>query len=251
MKAAELREHTVEELEVELVERKRELFDLKVRQSSHEEIESHKLKALRRDIARIKTVLRQYRIVIDKTGLDESTVRSALETAKWSPNQASARSQIAQVVATTGVDEQLAKEALAARNGSSLDAIDAIRVAQSLAAKTADGSAKAVFSAFRRLRRDGFEQSDAYRSAAQSISMEKTGAPEKLARMALADSNYSMKKAAALIETTNRVAAATGASAIRARSTLEGARENEKRAIARLKARASKQKRSANKSDVQ
>jgi large subunit ribosomal protein L29 len=244
MKAAELREHSIEELEVELVERKRELFQLKVRQSSHEEIESHQLKTLRRDIARIRTVLRQYGLVIEKTGLDETTVRSELVAANWEPAKAVDRSKVAQVMTTTGAEEALAKEALAARNGSTVDAIDAVRVAQTVASKT-DSSPKAAFTAFRRLRRDGFEASDVYRKVAEGLTLEKTGASEKLARMALSDSNYNMKKAAALIEASNRVAEATGASVIRARSALEAAGEKETLAVARLKARANKAKRAA------
>ncbi|MFH1377187.1 MAG: 50S ribosomal protein L29 [Planctomycetota bacterium] len=244
MKAAELRERSVEELEVALVERKRELFQLKVRQSSHEEIESHQLKTLRRDIARIRTVLRQYGLVIEKTGLDEATVRSELVSANWEPSKAVDRSKVAQVMTTTGAEEALAQEALAARDGSAIEAIEAVRIAQAIAAKT-DSTPKTAFTEFRRLRRDGFEASDVFRKVAESLTLEKTGASEKLARMALSDSNYSMKKAASLIEASNRVAEATGASAIAARSALEAAGEKEKLAVARLKARANKAKRAA------
>ena len=57
MKAADLREKSVEELNEELVALRREQFNLRMSQSTGELAQVHQHKQVRRDIARVKTVL--------------------------------------------------------------------------------------------------------------------------------------------------------------------------------------------------
>lgn len=57
MKASELREKTVEELNAELLELLREQFNLRMQKSTGQLAQSHNLKTVRRNIARVKTVL--------------------------------------------------------------------------------------------------------------------------------------------------------------------------------------------------
>ncbi len=57
MKASELREMSAEALEKEVESRKRELLDIRCQVSLGEDIRPHQLKTLRREIARINTVL--------------------------------------------------------------------------------------------------------------------------------------------------------------------------------------------------
>jgi len=60
MKAAELRERSAEELREAYEERRQELFELNVRKDVADEADNPlKIRALRRDIARIKTLLRE------------------------------------------------------------------------------------------------------------------------------------------------------------------------------------------------
>ena len=59
MKAQELREKTVEELNAELITQLQEQFKLRMQASTDQLKQTHLLKQTRRDIARIKTVLQQ------------------------------------------------------------------------------------------------------------------------------------------------------------------------------------------------
>ncbi|WP_025674320.1 50S ribosomal protein L29 [Salinivibrio socompensis] len=57
MKAQELREKTVEQLNEELMGLLREQFNLRMQAATGQLQHTHTLKAVRRDIARVKTVL--------------------------------------------------------------------------------------------------------------------------------------------------------------------------------------------------
>ncbi len=59
MKAQDLNEKTVEELNQELLSQLEEQFKLRMQKSTGQLNQTHLMKQLRRDIARIKTVLRQ------------------------------------------------------------------------------------------------------------------------------------------------------------------------------------------------
>ena len=57
MKAQDLREKNVEELNAELLNLLREQFNLRMQAATGQHQQTHTLKAVRRDIARVKTVL--------------------------------------------------------------------------------------------------------------------------------------------------------------------------------------------------
>lgn len=59
MKASELRSKTTEELEKELVSLNKEHFGFRMQQSTGQLAQTHLLKQVKRDIARIKTVLNE------------------------------------------------------------------------------------------------------------------------------------------------------------------------------------------------
>lgn len=59
MKASELREKSVEELNAQLVDLLKEQFNLRLRKSTGQLNQSHLLRQARRDIARVKTLLTQ------------------------------------------------------------------------------------------------------------------------------------------------------------------------------------------------
>lgn len=59
MKASELRELTVEELQTKLTELKEELFNLRFQLAVNQLENSNRISAVKKDIARVSTVLRQ------------------------------------------------------------------------------------------------------------------------------------------------------------------------------------------------
>ena len=59
MKAQELREKSVEELNTELLNLLREQFNLRMQTASGQLQQTHLLKQVRRDVARVKTLLTQ------------------------------------------------------------------------------------------------------------------------------------------------------------------------------------------------
>ncbi len=59
MKASELREKSVDELNAELIELSKEQFNLRMQHATGQLNQTHQLKQVRRNIARVKTVLNQ------------------------------------------------------------------------------------------------------------------------------------------------------------------------------------------------
>ncbi|MDI9490047.1 MAG: 50S ribosomal protein L29 [Clostridiaceae bacterium] len=66
MKATELREMTTAELNQELVELKEQLFRLRFQHATNQLDNPMELKTVRRDLARVKTVLREIEITEEK-----------------------------------------------------------------------------------------------------------------------------------------------------------------------------------------
>ena len=59
MRASELREKSVEELQEQLIELRKEQLSMRMQQATGQLGETHKVREVRRDVARIKTVLAQ------------------------------------------------------------------------------------------------------------------------------------------------------------------------------------------------
>lgn len=57
MKASELRDKSAEELKAELENLRREQFNLRMAMGSGQGVKTHRVREVRRDIARIKTVI--------------------------------------------------------------------------------------------------------------------------------------------------------------------------------------------------
>ena len=66
MKASELKELTVEELQTKLTELKTELFNLRFQLAVNQLENSNRLGAVKKDIARVSTVIRQREIAGEK-----------------------------------------------------------------------------------------------------------------------------------------------------------------------------------------
>lgn len=59
MKASELKEKSVEELNQELLDLAREQFNLRMQKGTGQLSQPHRMKTVRRDIARVKTILNE------------------------------------------------------------------------------------------------------------------------------------------------------------------------------------------------
>lgn len=59
MKAAELRDKTTEELQTQLLELLKEQFTRRVQKATGQMAQTHEIKQLRHDIARVKTVINE------------------------------------------------------------------------------------------------------------------------------------------------------------------------------------------------
>ena len=59
MKASELREKSIEELQQELLKLRKEQFQYRMQKATGQLGQSHLLKEVRRDIARVKTIINQ------------------------------------------------------------------------------------------------------------------------------------------------------------------------------------------------
>lgn len=68
MKAAELRDKTISELKASLSGARREQFKLRLNKAGGEMTKTHKIKAVRRDIARINTVINEKQAKDKKEG---------------------------------------------------------------------------------------------------------------------------------------------------------------------------------------
>lgn len=67
MKANELREKDIEALEAELIEQRKEQFNLRMQQSTGQLARPDQVKRVRREIARIKTVINEKSKAGDKS----------------------------------------------------------------------------------------------------------------------------------------------------------------------------------------
>lgn len=62
MKATEIRELSVEELQVKLVELKKELFNLRLQHATNQLENPTRIADVKRDIARVNTILREHQL---------------------------------------------------------------------------------------------------------------------------------------------------------------------------------------------
>ncbi len=62
MKASELRESPIEELEIKLKDLKEELFNLRFQLAINQLENPARIKAVKKDIARVSTVIREYQL---------------------------------------------------------------------------------------------------------------------------------------------------------------------------------------------
>jgi large subunit ribosomal protein L29 len=73
MKAQELREMTIEELKDQLEDLLDELANLRIQSATHQLANPSRIRIVKRDIARIKTILREYELGISEPKTTSTT----------------------------------------------------------------------------------------------------------------------------------------------------------------------------------
>ena len=71
MKATDFRNNTIEELKGKLEDSLDELANLRIQKATHQLVNPSRIKLVKKDIARIKTLLREYELGISQPALEE------------------------------------------------------------------------------------------------------------------------------------------------------------------------------------
>ena len=83
-----MREETADGLAERLKEMQKALFDHRTRIAAGEGANPHLARSSRRDIARLKTLLRAIEIVSEKCGCERDEAKKFLDESRWSINRA-------------------------------------------------------------------------------------------------------------------------------------------------------------------
>jgi ribosomal protein L29 len=95
LKVKQLREESTGRLREILAETKESLFKYRLRIASGEGANPHEAREMRRDIARIETLLNSITLVSSKAKVDEDAARTSLEGNNWNIEKASAAASAA------------------------------------------------------------------------------------------------------------------------------------------------------------
>lgn len=93
LKVKAMREESVGRLRELLSEAQDRLFKHKIRIASGENVNPHEAREMRREIARLKTLLRAIELVSKRAGVDEATAKASLDAAKWNIERAVAKAK--------------------------------------------------------------------------------------------------------------------------------------------------------------
>jgi len=83
LKVKALREESTGRLRELLAETQDRLFRHKLRIASGEGVNPHEARSMRRDIARLKTLLRAVELVAERAGVNEAAARASLDSNGW------------------------------------------------------------------------------------------------------------------------------------------------------------------------
>jgi ribosomal protein L29 len=95
LRVRQLREESTERLREMLGETKEKLFKHKLRIASGEGVNPHEAREMRRDAARLTTLLRAVAIVRERAGVDEEVARASLDQSGWDIGRAVRTARIA------------------------------------------------------------------------------------------------------------------------------------------------------------
>jgi ribosomal protein L29 len=95
LRVKQLREESTARLREMLVETRDKLFKQKLRIASGEGVNPHESGEMRRDVARIRTLLRAVALVAQRAGVEEETARANLDQNGWDLGKAVAAAKAA------------------------------------------------------------------------------------------------------------------------------------------------------------
>ncbi len=91
----QLREESTARLREMLVETQEKLFKHKMRVATGEGVNPHEAGEMRRDVARIRTLLRAVELVAARAGVEEGAARALLDRSGWDVRKAAAAAKVA------------------------------------------------------------------------------------------------------------------------------------------------------------
>ncbi len=83
LKIKQLLEESTERLKEILLETKEKRFQYRMSIATGESVNPHEARHMRREVARLKTVLRAIDLVAERAGVDAGTARTSLEANSW------------------------------------------------------------------------------------------------------------------------------------------------------------------------
>ncbi|MGH7144733.1 MAG: 50S ribosomal protein L29 [Planctomycetota bacterium] len=241
MKAESLRDMSYEELLSQRTLLQKEIFELRLKKARGETPKAGEQREKRRDLARVMTVLGEYKKAMDVVNNDEEVAVKALRQHRWDVQATVQELELAKIAADTGVSGKLAALALklgVGRTGQS----DLARAKNLLAAAKAvsnGGDEAAQMAALARFNRDGLETAAEFRQVVEkSLVAARPGVAAVVIRGALADAGYNLDRATARVDAVQKLAQESGLDAPLALRTLQATRSDADLALKRLKKKA-------------
>ncbi len=102
LKVKQLREESTARLREMLVETQEKLFKHKMSVATGEGVDPHEAGEMRRDVARIKTLLRAVELVAARAGSDQDAARAGLEGSGWDVKKAVVAAKVSPEPLTSG-----------------------------------------------------------------------------------------------------------------------------------------------------
>ena len=96
LRAKQLREESTARLREMLVETQEKLFKHKMRIATGEGVNQHEARQMRRDVARIRTLLRSVELVAERAGVEEGVARTSLDQNGWNLGKAARAAAISE-----------------------------------------------------------------------------------------------------------------------------------------------------------
>lgn len=241
MKAQELREKSFEELLGQQALLQKELFDLRLKKARGETPKPGQQKMTRRDLARVMTVLTEYRRTMKVVGNNEEVAVRALRQNKWNANATVVVLERQELEKQSGHAEQVVDLATTLTRGQEgkTDLPRALNLIRGAELIVGGKDEKKVLTALAQLNRDGLETALSFRKALEgAVKQANAGTPEVVIRMALADTRYNLERTNARVAETLKLAQETGVEPHAALTALQAAEGDAVLAAKRIKKKA-------------
>lgn len=238
MKAETLRDMSYEELLSQQTLLQKEIFDLRLKKARGETPKAGEQKAKRRDLARVLTVINEYRAAMKVVGNDEETAVKALRLHRWDAIATVADLEVEQLVKESGASPKVVKLAIRL-TVDKIGKTDLVRARNLIvgAEQMRGGKDEAkLLGALAELNRDGLETALAFRQALEkALTAAAPGTAAVVVRGALADNRYNLAKAQAEVAAVAKLSQEGAVDAPQALIALQQAQGDAVLALKRLK----------------